>query len=103
MESLLNSSNVFVGGLDEDVTEVILMKAFITFGEILSVQIPVDPETKKNKGFGFVQFEFTQDAEAAIDNMNHAELLGKVITVNNSSTFSQQIQQHSKQSTLQKN
>lgn len=34
-----------------------------------------------HKGFGFVEFELPQDAEAAIDNMHLAELNGKVIKV----------------------
>lgn len=34
-----------------------------------------------HKGFGFVEFELPEDAEAAIDNMHLAELNGKVIKV----------------------
>ena len=34
-----------------------------------------------HKGYGFVEFEEEEDCEAAIDNMNLAELHGKVIKV----------------------
>jgi RNA recognition motif-containing protein len=46
------------------------------------VQIPVDHITKKPRGFGFVRFESTEDAEAATDNMDQSELGGRVIRVN---------------------
>jgi len=41
---------IFVGGLDADVTEEDLMQPFSDFGEVVSVKIPV------GKGCGFVQF-----------------------------------------------
>ena len=41
---------IFVGGLDADVTEEDLMQRFSQFGEVVSVKIPV------GKGCGFVQF-----------------------------------------------
>lgn len=41
---------IFVGGLDADVTEEDLMQPFSQFGEVVSVKIPV------GKGCGFVQF-----------------------------------------------
>lgn len=34
-----------------------------------------------HKGYGFVEFEEEEDCDAAIDNMNLAELHGKVIKV----------------------
>lgn len=37
---------------------------------------------EKHKGFAFVQYEEKEDAAAAIDNMNNAELFGRVIKVN---------------------
>jgi RNA recognition motif-containing protein len=50
--------------------------------QIEEVQIPVDHITKKPRGFGFVRFESTEDAEAATDNMDQSELGGRVIRVN---------------------
>ncbi|KAI6181697.1 Peptidyl-prolyl cis-trans isomerase E [Aphelenchoides besseyi] len=73
---------VFVGGFDHMVDEKILTVAFITFGEIVGVSIPMDYQTGKHRGFGFVEFELAEDAAAAIDNMNDSELYGKTIRVN---------------------
>ena len=52
------------------------------FGEITDVNLPLDTSTQKHKGFGFVQFDDKDDAAEAIDNMNDAELFGRVLRVN---------------------
>lgn len=51
--------------------EKILHAAFIPFGEIVDVQIPLDYESEKHRGFAFIEFEMAEDAAAAIDNMVH--------------------------------
>lgn len=49
--------------------EKVLHAAFIPFGDVVDVQIPLDYETEKHRGFAFVEFELAEDAAAAIDNM----------------------------------
>ncbi|XP_014205225.1 peptidyl-prolyl cis-trans isomerase E [Copidosoma floridanum] len=73
---------IYVGGLAEEVDEKILNAAFIPFGEIVDVQIPLDYESEKHRGFAFIEFESAEDAAAAIDNMNDSELFGRTIRVN---------------------
>eukprot|EP01103_Thecamoeba_quadrilineata_P013172 TRINITY_DN3574_c0_g1_i1.p1 TRINITY_DN3574_c0_g1~~TRINITY_DN3574_c0_g1_i1.p1 ORF type:complete len:143 (-),score=44.93 TRINITY_DN3574_c0_g1_i1:50-478(-) len=73
---------LYVGGLDENVDEKTLQSAFIPFGDIVEVQIPLDQATQKNRGFGFVEFELAEDASAALDNMHNAELYGRVLKCN---------------------
>ena len=70
------------GGLEEEVDDKIIHAAFIPFGEITDIQIPIDYETSKHRGFAFVEFELAEDAAAAIDNMNESELYGRTIRVN---------------------
>ncbi len=65
--------------LDYSVTEEILQAAFISFGDLKYIQIPRDYTANKHKGFGFVEFENEEDAADAVENMNGAELFGKVI------------------------
>lgn len=60
---------LFLGGLAEEVDEKVLHAAFIPFGDVVDVQIPLDYETEKHRGFAFVEFESAEDAAAAIDNM----------------------------------
>ncbi|XP_016125360.1 peptidyl-prolyl cis-trans isomerase E-like isoform X1 [Sinocyclocheilus grahami] len=73
-------------GLAEEVDEKVLHAAFILFGErysdITDIQIPLDYETEKHRGFAFLEFELAEVAAAAIDNMNESELFGRTIRVN---------------------
>ncbi|KAK9876718.1 hypothetical protein WA026_014957 [Henosepilachna vigintioctopunctata] len=73
---------VYVGGLAEEVDEKVLNAAFIPFGDIVDIQIPLDYESEKHRGFAFIEFESPEDAAAAIDNMNDSELFGRTIRVN---------------------
>lgn len=45
------------GGLAEEVDEKTLHAAFIPFGDIMDIQIPLDYETEQHRGFAFVEFE----------------------------------------------
>ncbi|CAH0698774.1 unnamed protein product [Spodoptera exigua] len=83
MSSKPNSKRtIYVGGLAEEVDEKVLNAAFIPFGDLVDVQIPLDYETEKHRGFAFIEFENAEDAAAAIDNMNDSELFGRTIRVN---------------------
>ena len=65
-------TTLYVGGLDETVDKSIVHAAFIPFGDILDISVPLDHATGKHRGFAFVQFEESADAEAALDNLNNA-------------------------------
>ena len=73
---------LYVGGIDQNVTQEVLHAAFVPFGELRDVHIPMDYRDNTNKGFGFVEFVDENDADAAIDNMDGAELCGKILRVN---------------------
>jgi peptidyl-prolyl isomerase E (cyclophilin E) len=92
---------VYVGGLADEVTEKLINDAFIPFGDLVDIQMPIDYETQKHRGFAFLEFETAEyvwkslklypishrstifrDAAAAIDNMNDSELCGRTIRVN---------------------
>lgn len=49
--------------------EATLNAAFIPFGDIIDIQIPLDYETEKHRGFAFIEFEQAEDAAAAMDNL----------------------------------
>ena len=59
-----------------------MQAAFIPFGDITDITIPLDYATQKHRGFAFVEFELAEDAAAAIDNMNESELYGRTVRVN---------------------
>ncbi len=48
---------LYVGGLADEVEEKILHAAFIPFGDIADISIPLDYSTQKHRGFAFVEFE----------------------------------------------
>jgi peptidyl-prolyl isomerase E (cyclophilin E) len=75
-------TTLYVGGLEESVNEAILHAAFIPFGDIQDVNIPLDHATGKHRGFGFVFYGEKEDAADAIDNMHNSELNGRILTVN---------------------
>lgn len=60
---------VYVGGLADEVTEKLINAAFIPFGDIVDIQMPIDYESQKHRGFAFIEYETAEDAAAAIDNM----------------------------------
>lgn len=66
---MADKRTVYVGGLADEVSEKLVNDAFIPFGDIVEIQMPVDYESQKHRGFAFVEFETAEDAAAAIDNM----------------------------------
>lgn len=60
---------VYVGGLADEVTDKLINDAFIPFGDIANIQMPVDYESQRHRGFAFIEYEAVEDAAAAIDNM----------------------------------
>ena len=73
---------LYVGGIDESLTEALLRAAFLPFGELSDVQIPMDHVKQAHRGFAFVEFAEEADARDAEANMNGAELCGRCIRVN---------------------
>ena len=64
-----------IAGLDEQVDDKILLAAFIPFGVVKEVSIPIDAGTGKKRGFGFVEFEEADDAAEARENMNSTAII----------------------------
>ncbi|EGG18202.1 hypothetical protein DFA_03689 [Cavenderia fasciculata] len=70
---------IYVGGLEESVTVDIITAAFIPFGDIVDIILPNDHKNHRNKGYCFVEYESSEDAADAVDNMNESELYGKTL------------------------
>ena len=73
---------LYVGGLEDEVTDKLVHAAFVPFGEIQQIDVPMDQATQKHRGFCFLTFELEEDAAEAMYNMNNSELLGRVLKVN---------------------
>ena len=78
-------ATVYVGGLDDKVTEAILWELFLQAGPVVNVHMPKDRVTQSHQGYGFVEFMGEEDADYAIKIMNMIKLYGKPVRVNKAS------------------
>ncbi len=74
--------NLYVGNLPYRITEDQLREAFEEFGNVSSCTIIKDKVTGQSKGFGFLEMPESSEAEAAINNLNGRDLMGRKINVN---------------------
>jgi RNA recognition motif-containing protein len=74
--------NIYVGNLSFDTTEEDLRTAFSAHGEVASVQIIMDRDTGRSKGFAFIEMPEKEEALAAIKNLHETELGGRKLNVN---------------------
>ena len=74
--------NLFVGGLPFSTTEDELKAMFSEYGTVSGVKIPLDRETNRSRGFGFVEFEDEGEGKAAEAALNGKEIDGRNIQVN---------------------
>jgi len=74
--------NIYVGNLSYDVKEENLRQAFEAFGQVSSATIVKDKYSGQPRGFGFVEMPERAEAQAAIQNLNGKELLGRQMNVN---------------------
>ncbi|MCP9261963.1 Splicing factor 3B subunit 4 [Dirofilaria immitis] len=78
-QSVIIDATIYVGGLDEKVTDAILWELFVQAGPVVSVNMPKDRVTSSHQGFGFIEFMGEEDADYAIKIMNMIKLYGKPI------------------------
>jgi len=74
--------NIYVGNLDYQVTGDDLREAFAEYGEVTSVNVIIDRETGRSKGFGFVEMPDDSAAEQAINGLNGGSIMGRNMKVN---------------------
>jgi RNA recognition motif-containing protein len=76
------AKKLYVGNLGYDVTDSDLTTLFGTHGTVESVQVIMDRDTGRSKGFAFVEMKTDQEAQAAIAALNGKDLKGRALTVN---------------------
>lgn len=74
-------TNVYVKNLPETITEEQLKTMFTPFGNVQSSVIMKGDDGSVSKGFGFVNFEDTESAEKAVEEMNNKDYEGRTIFV----------------------
>ncbi|CAN6475447.1 unnamed protein product [Victoria cruziana] len=57
---------VFIGNLDEKVSERVIYEIMIQAGRVVDLYVPKDKETNRPKGFAFAEYESEEIAEYAV-------------------------------------
>ncbi len=75
-------TNIYVGNCSYDVTEEQLRALFAAYGEVGSVNVIMDRDTGRPRGFAFVEMPDASAARAAIKGVDGTDLGGRALRVN---------------------
>ena len=78
---IISQTKLFVGGLNWQMRGNDLREEFSPYGEIVFARVNLDRETKRSKGFGFVEFANAEDAAKAKAEMDWKEVRWRAIKV----------------------
>jgi len=73
--------NIFIANLDWEITSEDLLTTFSAFGPVTYAHVVFEKESKRSRGFGYVEMEETDDAIKAIDALNGMEINGRKLDV----------------------
>ncbi|WP_018126805.1 RNA recognition motif domain-containing protein [Balneola vulgaris] len=74
--------NIYVGNLSYGVSDDNLREVFEAYGAVSSAKVITDKYSGRSKGFGFVEMDNDSEAQAAIDQLDGAEIDGRAVRVN---------------------
>jgi len=74
--------SIYVGNLSYSVTQEDLTAVFAEYGSVKQVKLPMDRETGRMRGFGFVEMASEEEEAKAIDELDGAEWMGRQLKVN---------------------
>jgi RNA recognition motif-containing protein len=75
------ASKLYIGGLAYSTTSEGLREFFTQCGNVLSATVITDRFSGQSRGFGFVEMNTAEEAQASISQLNGRELDGRRITV----------------------
>lgn len=73
--------NIFISNLSYAITDADLLDLFGEYGQVQSAKVIMDRETRKSRGFGFVEMPDAEAGKKAIEELNQAEYDGRTINV----------------------
>lgn len=73
---------LYVGNLDSNVSEEDIREKFEEYGEVSDINLIIDRETGRSKGFGFIDMEDDNDADMAIEDLDGSDLNERPLIVN---------------------
>lgn len=65
------AKKIFVGGLNPETTEERIREYFGAFGEIETIELPMDPKTNKRRGFVFITFKEEEAVKKILEKKYH--------------------------------
>ena len=74
--------NMYIGNLSYNVRESDLRDVMEEFGTVDSVKLIIDRDTRRSKGFAFVEMPEDSEAQNAIRDLNGATYEGRQMVVN---------------------
>ncbi len=75
-------TNIYVGNLSFSATDQDIRQAFEAFGQVSQVNIVIDRETGRSRGFAFVEMANAAQAQEAIEKLNETDIGGRNVVVN---------------------
>tara|TARA_B100000579_G_C22738936_1_gene808105 strand:+ start:229 stop:492 length:264 start_codon:yes stop_codon:yes gene_type:complete len=72
---------IFIGNLSWKTEEKDLKDLFNTYGEVAKCIIPLERDSGRKKGFGFVEMTSESSEKTAIDDLQDVEWMGREIRV----------------------
>ena len=85
MHLLLNifyTMTIFIGNLSWETEEEDLKDLFKSYGEVTKCTIPLERDSGRKRGFGFVEMTNESSEKTAIDDLQDVEWMGREIRVN---------------------
>ena len=76
------SAKLFVGNLSNDTSSQELNTLFSEVGVVQSCQLITDRDSGRSKGFGFIEMNSKEEAEAAKTKLNGQALHGRALKIN---------------------
>jgi len=71
--------NIFIANLDWSITSEDLKNTFSSFGEVEYAHVVYEKDTKRSKGFGYVEMTNTDEGVNAVKALNGMEVNGRMI------------------------
>jgi len=82
----ITTPKLYVGNLSYEALESDLFDLFSKVGAVKNVEVVMDRQSNRSKGFGFVEMDDLERAKEAAEKLNRTEFMGRQIVVSGAKT-----------------